>query len=274
MEEEKNLKENKKKGNSLLIVIIILLIIIILDLAFYICYDKGIIFTKQEETSTEEKDKDKEDEEENVTFSDNELEEYIDYIRPISIGPSPLLYNTSYVNSSDLSAAEKIQYLGSYIYEKTTTSQDFAYNIISESDVEKAVSKVYGPNTYEKTKFNLGCGDYILNETDHNYYSKNGCGGASSMFVGSSIIGYKATKSKLEITTAYVVYIGEKETIYKDYDGTISLETLRYDSTNDIREYLNEYAKNNQDKLYHIVYTFESNNGRNYYFKELKNDKV
>ena len=110
-------------------------------------------------------------------------------------------------------------------------------------------------------------------ENDKNYYSKTGCGGTTATYTSNVITGYKATKSKLEITTTYAFFNGETNTIYKDYNKTISLDTYTGGSTEETTTYLDNYVKNNKDKLNTLVYTFESTNGRNYYFTGLKNNR-
>lgn len=271
------LTEKKRNGTTILI---ILLIVLVLGLICYICYDKGIIFNSKETTlDTTEKAEDntqdttKNDEDEKIVFSDSELEKYVNYISPASIGPSALIYNTGYVNAKNLSVADKIKYIGSHVYSKHTSTSDYEYDIIAENDVKNAVEEVYGPNSYEKTTFNLGCGDYTLNESDGNYYSKTGCGGTTATSVSNVIIDYKATKNKLEITTVYAFFDGMTNKIYKDYNKSIPLDDYTGDNTTEIESYMKEYAKNNKDRLYHIVYTFESNDGTNYYFKEFTNNK-
>ena len=221
----------------------------ILGLVCYICYDKGIIFSKksEKETKTEEKITTKE-KEENVTFSDSELEKYVNYISPASYGPSELLYNIDTVDAKSLSVSDKIKYIAGQVYSKHTSTSDYSYDIISESAVKNVLEEIYGPNTYEKTTFNLGCGDYTLNENDKNYYSKTGCGGTTATYTSNVITGYKATKSKLEITTTYAFFNGETNTIYKDYNKTISLDTYTGGSTEETTTYLDNYVKNNKDK--------------------------
>ena len=150
--------QKKKKGKGPVITII-LLVIIILGLVCYICYDKGMIFSKkaEKETKTEEKTPKKEIEE-NVTFSDSELEKYVNYISPSSYGPSELLYNIDTVDAKSLSVSDKIKYIAGQVYSKHTSTSDYSYDIISEADVKSILEEIYGPNTYEKTTFNLGCG--------------------------------------------------------------------------------------------------------------------
>lgn len=265
--------QEKKKGKGPVITII-LLVIMILGLVCYICYDKGMIFSKkaEKETKTEEKTTTKE-KEENVTFSDSELEKYVNYISPASYGPSELLYNIDTVDAKSLSVSDKIKYIAGQVYSKHTSTSDYSYDIISEADVKSILEEIYGPNTYEKTTFNLGCGDYTLNENDKNYYSKTGCGGTTATYTSNVITGYKATKSKLEITTTYAFLDGETKAIYKDYNKTLSLDTYTGSMTEDSQVYLDNYVKNNKDKLNTLVYTFESTNGRNYYFTSLKNNR-
>ena len=274
--EEQNEFRTKKKGNGTTIVIV-LLVVAILGLACYICYDKGILFSNKETTTsgTDKKENNNNQikpEDESVTFSDSELEKYVNYISPASIGPAALLYDTTAINSNSLSTADKINYIGTLVYSKHTSTSDYQYDVISENDVKNAVEEVYGPNTYEKTTFNLGCGDYTLNENEKNYYSRTGCGGSTATSVSNVVIDYKATKSKLEITTAYAFFDGMTNKIYKDYNKSISLDEYT-GSPSEIESSLKSYVKNNKEKLNTIVYTFESSNGINYYFTGFKNNK-
>lgn len=274
--EEQNEFRTKKKGNGTTIVIV-LLVVAILGLTCYICYDKGILFSNKETTTsgTDKKENNNNQikpEDESVTFSDSELEKYVNYISPASIGPAALLYDTTAINSNSLSTADKIKYIGTLVYSKHTSTSDYQYDVISENDVKNAVEEVYGPNTYEKTTFNLGCGDYTLNESEKNYYSQTGCGGSTATSVSNVVIDYKATKSKLEITTAYAFFDGMTNKIYKDYNKSIPLDEYTSSPT-EIETYLKNYVKNNKEKLNTIVYTFESSNGINYYFTGFKNNK-
>lgn len=274
--EEQNEFRTKKKGNGTTIVIV-LLVVAILGLACYICYDKGILFSNKETTTsgTDKKENNNNQikpEDESVTFSDSELEKYVNYISPASIGPAALLYDTTAINSNSLSTADKINYIGTLVYSKHTSTSDYQYDVISENDVKNAVEEVYGPNTYEKTTFNLGCGDYTLNENEKNYYSRTGCGGSTATSVSNVVIDYKATKSKLEITTAYAFFDGMTNKIYKDYNKSISLDEYT-GSPSEIESSLKSYVKNNKEKLNTIIYTFESSNGINYYFTGFKNNK-
>lgn len=271
--------EPKKKGNKLIFPFILVLLLLLGAVGF-ILYDKGIILNdKKEEVKEEKKEEAKE---ESVTFSDSELVKYVNYINPASIGPSKLLYGINNVKASELSAKEKIEYIGGNIYEKQQLLNQNQYlnegkgkfdAYILETDVKELVEKVYGANTYEKTVFNLGCGDYTIDESNGKYYTKTGCGGAALISVENVIIDYKATKSKLEITTAYA--FSTPDGIYKDFDAKEKLDepiddTLSYGEHS---KRLIDYIKENEEKLSHIVYTFESTDGRNYYFKEFTNNK-
>lgn len=247
----------------------------ILGLIFYICYDKGIFFENKEKDteSISITDKNNNTNDEKVVFSDSKLEKYVNYISPSSIGPAKLIYDVNSVSAANLSAADKIKYIASNMYSKHTSTADYQYDIISENDVKNTVEEVYGSNSYKRTIFNLGCGDYTFNESDGNYYSRTGCGGTSITFDKNVIIDYKATKSKIEITTAYAFYDGRTKKIYKDFNMTNSLDDYTGDNTDSTESYLNDYVKNNKEKLNTIVYTFESTNGINYYFKEFTNNR-
>lgn len=266
--------EKKKKSNVGLIILVVILLLACAGMGAFIFVNKDKLTTKDNSSVNEQmKNKNQKEVEESVTFSDSELEKYVNYISPVSIGPSAAIYDADTVTAKNLSAAKKIEYIGSKVYAKHTSTSDYQYNIISESDVKNAVEEVYGPNTYEKATFNLGCGDYTLNESEKNYYSKTGCGGTTATFVSNIVTDYKATKSKLEITTAYAFFDGMTNKIYKDYNKTISLDDYTGGSTEETNAYLKEYVKTNKDKLNTIVYTFESTDGSNYYFTGFKNNK-
>ena len=165
--------EEKKKSNGGLIALVVVLLLACAGMGAFIFINKDKLTSKENSSSNEQlKNKNQKEEktEEMVTFSDSELEKYVNYILPVSIGPSALLYDTDSVSSKSLSAADKIKYIGSKVYSKHTSTSDYQYNIISENDVKNAVEEVYGPNTYERATFNLGCGDYTLNESEKNYY--------------------------------------------------------------------------------------------------------
>ncbi len=263
--------EEKKKSNAGLIVLVVVLILLCTGMGAFIFINNDKLTTKENSSANEQKKtKNQKELEESVTFSDSELEKYVNYI---CRGSFSRIYDIDSVNSKDLSVSDKISYIRTYVYSKHTTTADYLYDIISENDVKNAVEEVYGPNSYEKTTFNLGCGDYILNESDKKYYSKTGCGGTTATFTSDVIIGYKATKSKLEITTAYAFFDGMTNKIYKDYNKTISLDDYTGGSTEETNAYLKEYVKTNKDKLNTIVYTFESTDGINYYFTGFKNNK-
>lgn len=272
----------EKKNKGLIIVIVILLLGLLCSIG-YICYDKGVFGGNKKDANKDEKNTSEltpKTEDESVTLSDVKLENYINYINPVSIGPSEKLYNVSKVVASELTSREKIEYIGNNILmkEQGLTNEQYlnegngkydAY--ILESDVKSIVEKVFGNNSYEKTIFNLGCGDYNLNESNGKYYTKTGCGGATQKIVSNTIIDYKATKSKLEITTAYVFFSGATNKIYKDYNLSIALDD--YTDNGDAKSYLKDYIQKNKEKLNTIVYTFESKDGINYYFTELVNNK-
>jgi len=268
MEQWNDVKE--KKSNTIIIILLVIIIVILGGLVFI---KRDVIFNKEEsKNKTEQKEEKKNTvEEETVTFTDSELEKYVNYIQQVNIGPSPSLYNREKVVASELSAREKIEYIGQAIYEKSTPSNDYSYDIIAEEDVKKLVEEVYGPNTYEPTTFKLSCGDYTLRD-DNKYYTKTGCGGTSMIIDKNVIIDYKATKSKLEITTAYAFVSGTSDDqIFKDFELKNSIGTCK--GNDNLKECLTSFIKSNPDKVNHIIYTFESTDGHNYYFKEFTNSK-
>ena len=273
-EEVKETKEvsPKKKGNGGLVVVIVILLLICGGLGAFVFVNKDKLFEKDAKTEEKEQ-KETKKEEKNVTFADSELEEYVNYIGSVSIGPDKSIYDTKSVDASKLSAREKIEYIGVNLYNKDEIVElNTAKTGIKESDVKELVEKVYGPGTYERTTFNLGCGDYVFDESAGNkYVTIGGCGGASGQIVVPAIVDYKATEKKLEITTAYVFADGDK--LYKDIESKEYLEDVNNVSGDDFRNYLKNYAKTNKDKLNHIVYTFESKDGRNYYFTGFTNSK-
>ena len=271
-EEEENMEQwndVKSKNNT---PIIIILILIIIGLGVFIFLNKDKLFEKVESNQNNvEEINNKDEKEESITFSNSDLQKYVDYINPISNGPSKILYDTDKIEASDMSTTQKIELIGNYVYSKQTTSSDYNYSIITESDVKQAVEKVYGPNTYEEATFNLNCGDYTLNKEDQKYYSKTGCGGATDTIVKNTIIDYKATKNTLTITTAYV-FVDSSNHIYKDYEKKIPISEADQLS-NDIYNILEEYILEHKNELNHLIYTFESTDGINYYFKNLINER-
>ena len=271
MDQWNDVKE--KSSGKATTAIIILLLVIVIALGGFIYMKKDVLFSKdstKKETEKTEKAEKNIVEEKEVTFTESELEEYVYSISPISKGPS-IIYKDSEKNVDSMSAREKIEYIGSKLYAKHTSTSDYAYDILSEDDVKNLVEKVYGPNTYERTTFNLGCGDYTFRENEGKYYSQTGCGGTSVIFGSNMVIDYTATESKLEITTAYAIYDSSTQKIYKDYDRTEAVDN--YSGGAETNKYLSQYIKDNKDKLNHIVYTFESSDGEHYYFKQLKNNK-
>ena len=254
--------------------IIILLLVIVIALGGFVFMKKDVLFNTKADNKEVEKNTTKEvEKEEKVTFSESELEKYVNHINPVSIGPSAKIFNVSSISVDSMSARDKIEYIGSELYAKNTSTSDFAYNILTEDDVKNLVEEVYGPNSYERTTFNLGCGDYIFRENEGKYYSKTGCGGTTATFDSNMVIDYTATKSKLEITTAYAFFDGMTRKIYKDFDKKEAIADYEGGETNETYKYLSQYVKDNKDNLNHIVYTFESEDGEHYYFKGFKNNK-
>lgn len=276
--EVNDIKKAEKNSNGLLIT---LLVILLLGVFFAFGYAIGgtRIISEVNKNDTKENTNKKESnssetpvEEEKVTFTDSELKEYVDYIMPISgNGPSAKIFNVNKVVASELSARDKIEYTGHEIYKNRTTSSDYAYDIISEDIVKNRVEEVFGEGTYERTIFNLGCGDYIFHEDDNKFYSKTGCGGTTDTLVENLPIDYKATKNKLEITTAYA-FADSNNKVYKDYNKQNAVADVTVEM-NQVSEFLTDYVKNHKDELNHIVYVFESKDGIHYYFKELTNNK-
>ena len=255
--------------------IIILLLVVIVALGGFVFMKKDVLFNTKADNKEVEKNttKEVEKEEEKVTFSESELEKYVYQINPVSIGPSAKIYNVNSISVDSMSVKDKIEYVGGVLSGKNTTSPDYAYNILTEDDVKNLVEEVYGPNSYERVTFNLGCGDYEFRENEGKYYSKTGCGGISATFDSNIVIDYTATKSKLEITTAYAFFDAVTKKIYKDFDKKEAIADYEGGETNETYKYLSQYVKDNKDNLNHIVYTFESEDGEHYYFKGFKNNK-
>ena len=268
--------EEKKKSNAGLIIFVVILLLACVGMGTFIFINKDKLLTK-DNNSINDNQKNNKTDEENVTFSDSELEEYINYTNPVSYGPAQEIYDVDSINAKELSAREKIEYIGVYVLTKNRqeeTQDGYTKNMIDEADVKSLVEEVYGPNTYERTTFNLKCSDYSFDEQAKQYfYITGGCGGTSPLFVSSTVKDYKATKTKLEITTAYAFYDGETNKFYKDYNKTVSLGEYTGSNTGYPETFLKEYVNNNKDKLNTIVYTFESSDGENYYFTGFKNNK-
>ncbi len=269
LEEEKNKKNNIGPG-FMVILVVLFLVGGVLGFAASKLIDEPVKKDNTEEK--EKKENKKEEKEKSVTFTDEELNKYVSYISVTSLsGPAAAIFDTDSLDATKLSTKEKISYIADLVFSKATSSADYQYSIIAESDVKAAVEEVYGPGTYERTTFNVGCGDYTYKESDGKFYSKTGCGGTSAVSVSNIVIDYKATDKKLEITTAYVFADGMTNKLYKDYSLKNALEDINTQESFDT--YLPNYIKNNKDKLNTIVYTFESKDGKNYYFTGFKNNK-
>ena len=269
LEEEKNKKNNIGPG-FMVILVVLFLVGGVLGFAASKLIDEPVKKDNTEEK--EKKENKKEEKEKSVTFTDEELNKYVSYISVTSLsGPAAAIFDTDSHDATKLSTKEKISYIADLVFSKATSSADYQYSIIAESDVKAAVEEVYGPGTYERTTFNVGCGDYTYKESDGKFYSKTGCGGTSAVSVSNIVIDYKATDKKLEITTAYVFADGMTNKLYKDYSLKNALEDINTQESFDT--YLPNYIKNNKDKLNTIVYTFESKDGKNYYFTGFKNNK-
>ena len=269
LEEEKNKKNNIGPG-FMVILVVLFLVGGVLGFAASKLIDEPVKKDNTEEK--EKKESKKEEKEKSVTFTDEELNKYVSYISVTSLsGPAAAIFDTDSLDATKLSTKEKISYIADLVFSKATSSADYQYSIIAESDVKAAVEEVYGPGTYERTTFNVGCGDYTYKESDGKFYSKTGCGGTSAVSVSNIVIDYKATDKKLEITTAYVFADGMTNKLYKDYSLKNALEDINTQESFDT--YLPNYIKNNKDKLNTIVYTFESKDGKNYYFTGFKNNK-
>ena len=206
--------------------------------------------------------------EETVDFTIEEATKYINYIYPNSIGPADTIFNVKSIKAENLSVPEKLNYIGKYLYSKQQTSEDYSYSYLAENDVKKIMEEVYGPNTYKREKFSLGCGSYEYNESEGRFAARTGCGGTTATLVNNIVIDFKTTKNNLEITTAYAFHNGENNKIYKDYNKTIELGEY---SGQNVEDYLANYIRENKDNLNHITYIFESEDGNNYYFKEFRN---
>ena len=268
--EEEPTKKVEKKGHPLLVTLLIIVLLIVFFGFGYAMGGTNTVKDVTEQNNTKENEA-KESGDETVSFSESELEKYVNYISPVSIGPSAKLYKADKVVASELSSKEKIEYVGHSIFERQKTTADASEALVSEEDVKKVIEEIYGPSTYERTTFNLGCGDYKFNSNDNYYHTQTGCGGATDKIEKNVVIDYKATKNKLEITTAYA-FTDSSRHIYKDYDYKTKLEdSISASDNNEVVSNLTKYIKDNKDKLNNIVYTFESSDGKNYYFKELKN---
>ena len=263
-----------KNSNKTYIVIICLLLLIIIFLGGYIVYDKAFEKNNTTNTSNDTTNETADSSTYEVLLSDPEIEKYISYIMP---KPFSFISDKEYLNADSLSAKDKIEYARLSEYAELLFYTDQKYtpiNTLSEEDVKNFVEKIYGPNTYSKTTFTLGCGEYVLNEVDHKYYYSKvtGCGGTTAGWEEyNTIIGYKKSDNKLEITTAYV-RLRYDHKLFKKSGDSEPITTIP-DNITDTDNYLKAYIQNNQDKLYHLIYTFESNDGINYYFKELKNTR-
>lgn len=272
-----DIEKAEKSSNGIQITLLVVLLLAVFFAFGYavggtrIISDVNKASTKENTNKGETNSSETPIEEEKVTFTDSELEKYVNYIMPVSgAGPSAKVFNVNKVVASELSTRDRIEYTGHEIYKNRTTSSDNAYDIISEDIVKNRVEEVFGEGTYERTIFNLECGDYIFHEDDNKFYTRTGCGGITDTLVENLPIDYKATKNKLEITTAYA-FADSNNKVYKDYNKQNAVADVTVEM-NQVREFLTDYVKNHKDELNHIVYVFESKDGIHYYFKELTNN--
>lgn len=275
--ENENQVVTPKKSKKTKVIVIVIIVLIALAIGGYFAYNS--LAPKKDEKKTAEvtptptptPTEEVTEPEETEAVETSKWQKYVDYISPISItSPSAALYNVSGVEAKNLSPRKKIEYIGSFVYQKSKSSSDYAYDILTEADVKKAVEEVYGPGTYQRTTFNLGCGDYNFNSKDGKYYSKTGCGGTSAFYATNEIINTSVNSSKLVITTAYVFVDMETNKYYKDYNRKVALGD--YNNSEDDSAIV-KFIKDNKDKLNHIIYTYESTDGTNYYFTGFKNTK-
>lgn len=250
-----------KTTNKKMLAIIMFLLLIIILLITYI-YKNNLINKPQKVIKTKE---------EKITFTNQEIQKYIDYLVPFHIDTYNLLYNKDKIIANNLTAKEKIELSGSRVYDLTIQAPNNEFDYIREKDLKELIEEIYGPNTYAKTSFKLYCKDYIL-EDNKNYYSRIGCGGDNDLFSANTIISYKATKTKLEINTTYAFFNRNNKKIYKDFNGT-AIDDLEFNVNQNNEGKMHEYIKNNQNKLNKITYTFISDDGKNYYFEKLINNK-
>ena len=168
-----------KKSHKGLIILVILLVLVILGLVGYICYDKGLIFQKQEDVVKEEK------KEEDNKVSSSELEEIRGIVQELSNNFA------KYYPLSDLSKIDN-QELLLFAIRKADTGDE-----IGKKDVEDVISKYFGnsvkvvhedikcPSSFHDQKLYLyEDGEYELN----NYHGGHGGPGfvsASPFYVSS-----------------------------------------------------------------------------------------
>lgn len=273
--------DNKKSKVMMTLVIILSMIVVVLGT--YIVVDKLAIVRGTESKDNNEEKKDKDEKKEEVTFTDARLQEFIDYIMPCGFEASEDIYGVDGFDATTSTSRDRMNYLCSYIVDKSYDKQAYTSNdkngvrydlrVVSEEIVRNRVELVYGPGVYERISFPSGCGAFKYDESDGNFYSGTGCGGTSNLMVNRIIVGYKANKSKLEITTAYAIadfYTGK---IYSDYEMTNEIYDIGSNDYTIVENKLKEYVKENESKLNHIVYTYESSDGVNFYFTNFKNIK-
>ena len=123
--------EEKKKSNVGLIILVVILLLACAGMGTFIFVNKDKLTTKENSSVKEQmKNNNQKEAEESVTFSDSELEKYVNYISPASIGPSAAIYDADTVTAKNLSAAKKIEYIGSKVYANHTSTSDYQYDII------------------------------------------------------------------------------------------------------------------------------------------------
>ncbi len=299
MEEKK--EERKVKTNSTgKTIIIVILVILIIGLVLYICYDKGLIFSSNKNTTSSNiKEELAENVEKEITDNllINDLSQKITYLNTQSV----YVGYESFIDDYNLSNTINRYFFRSNIYETTLTDDEklditlnsllssyenlsIAYENMdsasqsifkpyaetgSVSDIaEKQISQAKVEERYEllfgeklSNNKNVGkCPMYVYDNVNKVYYYTRVCGGTDERMI--YIYKNKFTTKNDE---AYVyVNLGNSFDKTSIYDG--------YGKEKLIDSYTENYSinKSNYSKFTEYKYTFKRNSDGNYYFSKLE----
>ncbi|MBQ8131989.1 MAG: hypothetical protein IJ193_05820 [Bacilli bacterium] len=273
MEEEKEVVEKKKKGHGV-VYFILILILIIAGLVCYILIDKGVVEVPYISNTTEVKEKNtkntKDTSKEKYTELSIENASVIDLYENVHYrfnitGGDPLVFNNKKLSFDDMDEHYKIGLAGNLFKDKgyNTNGEQYYYY----KDVKNAYEKIFGPGTFKGTeKFDLNCGDYVLDNAKKLYVNtSNGCGGTSPFSIIEKMISAKKYSDRIEITSAALFYDAADNQAYKDYSTKEKLADVIVGQSADVSD-LEKYVQNNSSKLQQYTYTFELNDDGFYYY--------
>lgn len=257
-------------------VVIIVLAILVLGLGGYLVYDKVIDKDVNEENNKEQK------EEYTLLDKDNESVQFLySYRATNSYVLDKKLYTTEYLKVDDRTQEEKYS-IASNVFQKESHSiqneEGDLLKVLENKKIQNAYERIFGPNTYEKTKnMSFACEDYEIYSKDDNYYVlvSNGCGGPIPR-IQENIDEVRKYNDRIEIKTSFCV-LGVKETFSSDEN----MNYYFYYKDVDEKEMIAKVDKNininifekYKDHMSHMTYTYKLGEDGFYYYYSSQLDK-